>query len=101
LHSDSCDKFVGTDGRNYVWFIRGFSRILSRDSKEGPIIAMYVDEGTDKEVLWLTREAYEAGDLLFITLMTSESIGARRRFQAGLKKHVSTFGEPAVQTWAG
>ncbi|PVG02661.1 hypothetical protein CPB86DRAFT_794057 [Serendipita vermifera] len=79
------------DGRNYIWFLDGYHKILCRGPKDQPALAMYVDEGTDKEILWLTKEAYAAGDMLFITLMTSEGVGARKRFQAPLKQMNSAF----------
>ncbi|PVG02660.1 hypothetical protein CPB86DRAFT_780068 [Serendipita vermifera] len=77
-----CDKFVGSDGRNYIWFLDGYRRVLCQGSKSNAVLAIYVDEGTDNQVLWLTKEAYAAGDMLFVTLMTSEGFGARIRFQA-------------------
>ncbi|PVG02659.1 hypothetical protein CPB86DRAFT_822673 [Serendipita vermifera] len=95
-----CDRFVGSNDKDYIWFQQGAQMVLHRGSSKGdPVVATYVDEGTDKEFLWLTKEAYEVGDLLFITLLTSEGMGARRRFQSGPKKYISTIVEPAYHGW--
>lgn len=93
---------MGSNGGNYIWFLDGHLKVLCRDSKENPVLAMHADEGREKgERLWLTKEAYKAGDMLFVTLLTSEGIGARRHFQLGPKKHVSTLGEFGAQGWSG
>jgi hypothetical protein len=93
---------VGSNGGNYIWFLDGHLKVLCRDSKDSPILAMHADEGKEKgERVWLTKESYEAGDMLFITLLTSEGVGARRQFQLGVKKHVSTLGELGAQGWSG
>lgn len=73
-------SFIGADGRQYVWHLRGAMKLLSIEHKTGPIVVQYTDHGRDG-TLELDGDAHEAGDMLFITFLAGEAFQARPRLK--------------------
>ena len=77
--SQSIDCFTGADGQTYVWHLNGSVKVLSQENRSGPIVAKHVDHRPDGGTLELTPEAYDVGDMLFISFLTQEGYRGRTR----------------------
>lgn len=66
-------------------------KVLSQGDTSGPIVAKHVDHRPDGGTLELTPEAYDVGDMLFITFLTQEGYRGRTR-RPWLKGFTSSLG---------
>jgi len=73
------DSFTGADGQTYVWHLNGSMKVLSQEGASGPIVAKHVDHRPDGGTLELTPEAYDVGDMLFISFLAQEGYRGRTR----------------------
>ncbi|PVG02611.1 hypothetical protein CPB86DRAFT_780023 [Serendipita vermifera] len=74
-------KFIGRSGGTYVWVLEGSVKVLKEGSRNGPILAKHLDEGTSGGRLALTEAALsDVGDMLYISFLSSEGFRRRRRF---------------------
>lgn len=77
--SQSIDSFTGADGETYVWHLNGSVKVLSQGDISGPTVAKHVDHRPDGGTLELTPEAYDVGDMLFISFLAQEGYRGRTR----------------------
>jgi hypothetical protein len=66
-------------------------KVLSQGDTNGPTVAKHVDHRPDGGTLDLTPEAYDAGEMLFISFLTQEGYRGRTR-RPWLKGLIGGFG---------